>query len=275
MQSDPNHEYLLFAEELAREARQMVAARRIPQDISAKTDGSILTETDQLIQSRLVDLIGVTYPGHAVLAEEASDSDSPSNLSPAEAQYCWVIDPLDGTRNYAAGLPCYSTAIALLERGVPIVAVVAELNLNVVMSALRGGGDSCNGKPLIAASDARLDEVLVGVPSSKDRLTVQVVTNWMATPGIVLRNLGSTAWQLALVASGGLSATFAKRCKIWDVAAGALLVSEAGGVVTDPYGQPIIPFDLTADANINVPILAGEPTVHKKLLETIPTNVDS
>jgi len=81
--------------------------------------------------------------------------------------------------------------------------------------------------------------------------------------------LGSLAFHLALVASGSLSACFCKRCKIWDIAAGILLIQEAGGVFTDPFGKDYIPFDVQGDPNVDVPVLTACPALHQRLLETI------
>ena len=111
--------------------------------------------------------------------------------------------------------------------------------------------------------------MLIGVPSSKDALTQQVLTAWLGTKRFILRNTGSTALHLALVASGSLGAAFCKQCKIWDLAAGALLVTEAGGRVSDPFGLDRIPFRLDGDPDEDFPVLAGAPAAHQRLLDSI------
>jgi fructose-1,6-bisphosphatase/inositol monophosphatase family enzyme len=112
-------------------------------------------------------------------------------------------------------------------------------------------------------------DLLVGIPSSKDRLTVSVLREWAAQPGMVCRNMGSTALHLAMVASGALGAAFCKQCKIWDIAAGVLLVTEAGGRCTNVDGTDRLPFDLAADPNQDLPILAAAPKTHERLIRSI------
>ncbi|MCH7807669.1 MAG: inositol monophosphatase [Planctomycetes bacterium] len=257
-----------FAQRLAGEAGDICRSRGGPGRISRKADQSVVTETDHAIQAHIVGAIADTYPDHAVVAEETI-SEGHAHKDPTQARYCWVIDPLDGTRNYAVGFPCFSTAIAVLDRGEPIVGVVAEHNVHSVFSALRGGGVTLNGKVIHRGQPMDGGDVLIGVPSSKDELTVRVVQHWAGVKGIVLRNLGSTAVHLALVAGGGLGAAFCVRAKIWDIAAGALLVTEAGGLITDPFGQPRSVFALDGDPNENLPFLAASPARHSRLLESI------
>ena len=123
-------------------------------------------------------------------------------------------------------------------------------------------GHSQAAWPLVIVLMGALSEPLYGPPTS-------VLQSWAATEGFVCRNLGSTALHLAMVASGVLAGAFAKRSKIWDIAAGWLLVSEAGGRITDIRGQDQLPFALDADPNRDLPFLAAPPEMHKYLLETV------
>lgn len=267
--SEPDPRKLLqFAQRLAGEAGDICRSRSGPGRISRKADQSVVTETDHAIQAHIVQAIADAHPDHAVVAEETI-LEGHTNKDPMQVRYCWVIDPLDGTRNYAAGFPCFCTAIAVLDRGEPIVGVVAEHNVQSVYSAVRGGGATLNGEIIRTGDLSDRGDVLIGVPSSKDELTVRVVQHWAGMKGIVLRNLGSTALHLALVATGALGAAFSVRLKIWDIAAGALLVTEAGGLVTDPFGQPRSVFALDGDPNENLPFLAASPSRHSSLLESI------
>ncbi len=260
--------YLALATQLAAEAVRLTRSRSGPETIARKEDHSLVTDVDHDLQALIVGRIAETHPDHAIVAEETL-ADTSTQAYPATARHCWVIDPLDGTRNYAMGLPCYATAIALLDRGEPIIGVVAEHNSELVFAAAKGRGTTLNGQPIRVADPAAHKDTLIGIPSSKDELTVRTLQAWVATRGFVLRNTGSTALHLSLVASGALNASFCKRCKIWDVAAGALLVTEAGGVMTDPAGRPITPFDLTKDPNTDLPTLASAPGLHERLIESI------
>lgn len=260
-------ELLEFAQHLAKAAAGGVGGRfgRVP--TRRKADRTVVTEVDIAVQDCLASEIAEHFPEHAVVAEEAGNPHV--HASPASARYCWVIDPIDGTRNFAAGFPCFATSIALVDRGEPVVGVVVEHNLGHVYAAGKGLGATLNGALLQAAEPAGGEDWLVGVASNRDPLTVGVVQCWLATRGYVLRNTGSTAMHLALVASGAMAGTFCRQCKVWDIAAGAILVSEAGGVMTDPCGKPRTPFSMTADPSVDLPILAGARGAHAALLASI------
>jgi myo-inositol-1(or 4)-monophosphatase len=233
-----------------------------------KPDNSLVTETDYAIQELILGAVGKAYPDHAVVAEETMSKPG-AHADPVKARYCWVVDPLDGTRNYIAGFPCFATSIAVLDRGLPIVAVVAEHNLGQQYAGARGGGATLNDRPIRVAEPEAGGDYLVGLPSSKDALTKQVIRRWLDTPGLICRNIGSSALHLALVASGALAGAFATQVKIWDLAAGALLVTEAGGRFTDPTGRDYLPFALDADPDKDLPFLAAPPNMHQRLAESI------
>ncbi len=239
--------------------------------LARKADSSTVTSTDREIQRVLVQRIRETYPDHAIIAEEEREdgSDNHAAPSPTDAQFCWVLDPLDGTRNYAAGIPCYSISLAVLDRGNPVAAVIAEPNVNHLYAAADPSGCTLNESPSAARDPDPDYAALVGFTSNRDSQSVAIFTQWIRGKGIVLRNFGSTALQLALVASGGLNASFSRKCKIWDIAAGVLLVRNAGGVVTTANGEPMLPFDLSLDPDANLPILAAAPQTHARLLEMV------
>ncbi len=268
MEDSPLSAMLNLATELAVEAASIslagfgkVAARR-------KTDDSVVTETDYAIQAHIVERIGEAYPDHAILAEE-TPCDEGERCDPASARYVWVVDPLDATRNYASGLACFATSIAVLDHATPVVGVVYEHNLRHLYTAVTGGGAFLNGRAIHVDDSATHHDHLIGIPSSKDELSVRVLRSWVGTKGFILRNLGAATLHLAMVASGALEAAYGKQTKIWDLAAGVLLIRESGGLITDPFGGDLLPFDLTADPNQDLPFLAGGPTMHGRLLKLI------
>jgi len=268
MSEPPVLEFLKLAQRLAREAGRIANAPGGPTRVSRKTDDSLVTETDHAIQRHILQAIAEVYPDHAVCAEETV-AQPDAHADRTKARYCWVIDPLDGTRNYAAGLPCFSTSIAVLDRGEPMVGVVAEHNLGHVYSVVRSGGAKLNDKAIRVTDPNPQRDLLIGIPSTKDELTVRILQSWVAKKRFILRDLGSTAFHLGLVASGALNAAFCNRCKIWDIAAGMLLVTEAGGLITNPFGKPLTPFDLTADPNVDAPYLASSAALHERLVKLI------
>lgn len=276
---------LELAVRLAKEAGDIASESWARAGVGRKSDGSLVTDADRTAQQHILQAIAARFPDHAVCAEE-SVSLPEAHATLNESRYVWVIDPLDGTRNFVAGFPCVATSIAVLDHGMPIVGVVREHNLGVTYSAAAGQGATCAGRrfgfsqELVNKHDALIytlpayglgarrsglsaenrtpAEMLVGFASSKDALTVGVVQKWAALRGIVLRNTGSTAFQLALVAEGSMAAAFGKRVHLWDVAAGALLVREAGGLFTDVRGNEMLPFAMEGDLRGEYPFLAGD-----------------
>lgn len=268
MSDAPLQDMLDLAKRLATEAAAVALPQAGQAATTRKADDSVVTEVDHAIQAHILGAIADAYPDHAVRAEETIDRPDAFPL-PSQARYCWVVDPLDGTRNYASGFPCFSTAIAVLDEGRPVVGVVYEHNLKAMYVAAAGRGATLNDTSIRVDATRHDTDMLVGVPSSKDRLTVDVLREWMGTRGIICRNLGSTALHLALVASGALAAAFCKRSKIWDVAAGALLVAEAGGSITDVTGSDMARFDLLAEPDADIPFLAAASGTHERLLPSI------
>lgn len=261
-------EMLELAKRLAKNASAIALPRVGKTTVKRKADNSVVTETDHAIQAHILQTIAEAYPDHAVRAEEVLERPD-AHPEPALARYCWIVDPLDGTRNYACGFPCFSTAIAVLDEGRPVVGVVLEHNAGLLYAVAAGFGATLNGTACRIDQIRKDADMLVGVPSSKDQLTVNVLRSWVATPGLVCRNLGSTAFHLGLVASGALAAAFCKRSKIWDIAAGALLVTETGGRITDLLGADLVPFDLTASPDEDLPFLAAAQEIHERLLNSI------
>ena len=239
---------------------------------SLKTDKSLVTDLDHEIQEMIVGAIRARFPDHAVVGEEAlaEDTDRPT---PTEARFCWVIDPLDGTRNFVNGVPCFATSIGVLDRGTPVVGAIVEHNQREVYEGIAGRGATLNGQPLSCDDPAPGRDTLIGLTSNRDELTRAVLNTYFGERGLVLRNFGSTAVHLALVARGALAADVCRPCKIWDIAAGALLVSEAGGRITAPTGEPRIPFDLALDPMTKLPIVAAAPRTHERLIHILSTPV--
>jgi myo-inositol-1(or 4)-monophosphatase len=256
---------LPLAVRLAGEAADMALPWRGRARSGRKADNSVVTETDHRIQAHIVEAVGRRYAGHAVIAEERL-APAAGRPEPASAEFCWVIDPIDGTRNFVADIPCFSTSIAVLHRGRPLVGVVYEHNVGRVWCAASGDGATLDKERIGVCDPNPAHDLLVGIPSGKDLWSQRVTAAWARDRNLVIRNLGSTAVHLALVASGALAAAFCKKCKIWDIAAGVLLVQEAGGKVTHGNGRALDRFDLGATVTDSIPILAAGPEIHERLL---------
>jgi len=156
---------------------------------------------------------------------------------------------------------------------VPEAAVVHEHNLDAAYHATRGGGAFRSGRRISVFDPGEKDEFLLGVPSTKDAQTVTMIRHWASVGRIITRNAGVSNVHMALIAEGGLAVAYNKRAKIWDVAPGALLVTEAGGRITDPFGKELMPFDVTADPDADVAFLCGAPRAYEGILASIRENV--
>lgn len=218
---DRELEYLVT---VVREAGERIyAMRQQGVDISHKSNKDILTEADleanQILKSRLLQ----AFPGDGWLSEESIDD--PVRL---QSNRVWVVDPIDGTREYAEGMPEYAVSAALVINGAVMLACVFNPATNELFSAQQGGGTFLNGRRVQCrhANSERL--VLLASRSECKR------GEWQRFSDQEVKPIGSIAYKLGMVAAGYADATFSLGPKSeWDIAAGVLLVEEAGGVVTD------------------------------------------
>jgi myo-inositol-1(or 4)-monophosphatase len=246
-----------------RQAGLIARARLGTAVASQKPDRSPVTDVDHAVQAALLEAIARHFPCDAVIAEETL-SDSDQHASVCSADRCWVIDPIDGTRNYARGLPVFAISVALMEAGSPVVGWVFNPMTGQMHSASRGGGAWLDDERIQAADEPLGDQSFIAVPSGREAALPAIVHEWIDQT--VLRSLGSTALHLAFVASGALDAAFSGKCRLWDIAAGVLVAEEAGAVVCSLQGQPYFPLELKAYDGGLMPFLAAGPTLLKQLL---------
>jgi myo-inositol-1(or 4)-monophosphatase len=193
----------------------------------------LVTEVDRMSEARLIAAIKSVFPTHAILAEE-------SGASERDSEYRWIIDPLDGTINYTHGFPIFSISVALQFRGEPILGVVYVPALGEFFSAIKGQGAFLDGQRLQVASTVALDQALLATGFPYDRATdpdnnVRYFTR-VITKVQGIRRAGSAAYDLCNVAAGRLDGYWEFKLNLWDIAAGTLMVREAGGeVVTLDY----------------------------------------
>lgn len=260
----PNQDLVEFATELATAAGDIALAHFGSSPVQQKADGSEVTSADLAIQGALATRIAGRYPNHAVIGEETVES---AAAEPAGARYCWVIDPLDGTRNYVRRFPVVATSIAVMDEGRPVAAVIRWHHAGQLFAATATGPATLNGDALCASQRPVDGNLLVGAQLGCSHGTQRVVGPWLER--WALRNLGATAVHLALVASGGLDAAFAQDCKVWDLAAGALMIERAGGKCSGLSGEPLFPVDPATCADANYPVIAGGPNAHQALLRDL------
>ena len=195
-------------------------------NIRAKfNDSDIVTEADKASEQVIINNINRTYPQHAILSEEMGGN-------AIESDYRWIIDPLDGTTNFSNGLPLFSVSIAVEYRGEVIVGVVYAPYLDEMFHAVKGGGAWLNGKPIAPSGKESLSHSVVttGFPVDKDTTTDNNLDNVSRVLPRVrgMRRLGSAAIDLCYVAAGFLDGYWEMNLHTWDVAAGQLVVQEAG-----------------------------------------------
>jgi myo-inositol-1(or 4)-monophosphatase len=219
----------------------------------------LVTEVDVDVERMFRALVSERFPDHQVLAEEMGGADS---VPPGP---CWVFDPIDGTTNFTHGLPIFCSSLALEIDGVAEVGAVYDPTRKELFTAERGGGAYLNGRPLRVSSAARLvDAMLVtGFPYDVHSRIEEIVGLFGRFVGQAraVRRLGSAAIDLCYIAAGRMDAFWERDLKPWDIAAGALIVAEAGGRITNMDGQPF--------ASRGRDVLASNGLLHDDMLGVI------
>jgi myo-inositol-1(or 4)-monophosphatase len=212
-----------------RTERKSFSAERVER----KGHNDLVSYVDKTAERMLVEQLGALLPGSGFIAEEGS-------VARSDAEYQWIVDPLDGTTNFVHGIPCYCISIALTRAGQAIAGVVYEINLDECFYAWEGGGAWLNGRSIRVSPTSTLANSLVatGFPYTdyaRMKPYMEVFDHCMRhSHG--LRRLGSAAVDLAYVACGRFDSFYEYGLNAWDVAAGAFLVREAGGTVTNFSG---------------------------------------
>lgn len=224
----PDESLRAALETCVRKAGAAAHARFRARDFRTETKGAqdFVSQVDRDTEIALIDMLAKIVPSAQVLGEEFGGS--------AEG-LAWVIDPIDGTSNFVRGLPLWCLSVALVQDGVPMAGVVYDPNADEMFSAIRGGGTQLNGLPVHVATTARVDAALLGLSfsfKSRPEAHHRVLRALMDARGLY-RFLGSGALGLAYCAAGRIDGFWEDWMMPWDVAAGLILVTEAGGIVSD------------------------------------------
>ncbi|MBU1235264.1 MAG: inositol monophosphatase [Gammaproteobacteria bacterium] len=256
------HPTLNIAIKAARRAGQIInrASLDIGQlQVSTKQQNDYVTEVDKAAESAIIDILRETYPKHAILAEETGRSGQ------EDSEYQWIIDPLDGTTNFIHGFPQYAVSIAQVHKGTLAHAVVYDPSRNELFTASKGAGAFLNDKRIRVSKRTKLDEALLGTGfpyrmfDHVDAYLAIFKEMTKRTAGV--RRPGAASLDLAYVACGRLDGFWEFGLSPWDMAAGALLISEAGGLVSDLAGES----NYLATGNI----IGGTPKVFSQILQVI------
>jgi myo-inositol-1(or 4)-monophosphatase len=233
------------------------------EDIGHKGAVDLVTEFDLRAEREAISHITARFPGDAIVAEESGESGGRAD-EPAPSQRVWHIDPLDGTTNFAHGFPVFGSSVALLVSGRPEVGAVVAPAMGWEFSASRGGGAFVNEKPLRVSDISSLDQALLvtGFPYSRRSRTAEIASRveYFLGKGQGLRRIGAAALDLCFVARGWMDGYFESDLNSWDLAAGALIVIEAGGKVTGWKGEPLEQAVSTGD------ICATNTAIHDQML---------
>lgn len=227
--------------------------------VKEKGRANLVTEADVLSQQAIHQIIHESFPDHGFLGEENLE------ITGSSPEYRWIIDPLDGTTNYVHGFPFYAVSIALERAGELIVGLILDPNRDEYFSAIKGQGAFLNGKPMRRSASENISEAFcvasLPVGLRGDELQVRQFLRILPQARTVQRT-GSAALNLSYVACGRIDAYWSGSLKPWDQAAGALLVTEAGGRITKADG---LPFD------VQVPSLLATngSAIHEQLVELL------
>jgi myo-inositol-1(or 4)-monophosphatase len=206
-------------------------------DLGISTKSSeidLVTKVDKLCEEKIREIISAAYPDHVILGEEGGES-------VGNAAHRWIVDPLDGTVNYAHGFPFYCVSIGLEVDGVVQVGVVLDSVRNELFTATRGGGAFCNGVNIAVSNQPTLKKCLLatGFPYDEAGLKKNLEVFARVHQKVrAIRRPGSAALDLCYVACGRIDGFWELKLQPWDVAAGLLIVQEAGGTVTTLRGEP-------------------------------------
>ena len=238
------HPMLNIAIKAARRAGSIInraALDRTKLEVRSKQANDFVTQVDKAAEAAIIDIIRQAYPDHGILGEESGASDGRKAGATVKSEYRWIIDPLDGTTNFIHGFPQYCVSIALAHRGAILHGVVYDPAKNELFTASKGGGAFLDDRRIRVTKCANLADALVGTgfpfkEMSRLDLYFRQLREVMQTASGV-RRAGAAALDLAYVAAGRLDAFWELGLSPWDMAAGALLIQEAGGMVGDLSGD--------------------------------------
>lgn len=240
---------------------------KVTSSVKDGDNNQVLTEADLAVGQFLVAQVKRTFPDYNIIDEEAGVTDNGS-------RYTWVIDPIDGTSNFANGSPLYGIMLGLLDGGMAVAGGAVLPAFGEIYVATKGNGAFCNGKKIAVSTETELRNALVayGIDGHQEapETTIQEV-EVLGDIILGIRNLrdSNSVFDTALVAKGVYGAALNRTSKIWDNVAVQSLIEEAGGVYTDFFGQPIDYSDPLSKADQNFTLCAGAPAIHRQLQKII------
>lgn len=251
----PAAELLTFATEVVAAAGELTQSyfRSSDLEVIAKEDGTPVTVADQRAERLIRDAIAAEFPNDAIMGEEYGATDAPSGRQ-------WVIDPIDGTKSFTAGVPLYSNLLAVIDDGEPVLGVLNLPAVGEMLSAVAGHGATCNGEPVRVSDKDTLQGAYV--MTSSVRYWPEEFLQQVLDQDMILRTWGD-AYGYAMVATGRAEAMIDPRANLWDVAPIGVILTEAGGAFTDLQGNA----QVTAGNGIGT-----NGTLHETFRSTFPAS---
>ena len=252
------HPIINIALRAAREAGNLMVQAHARPDrmrITEKGPNDFVTDVDRAVESCLIDALRKSYPQHSFLSEEAGLQEGEDKLTQ------WIIDPIDGTRNFIMGIPHFCISMALVQNGKLLHGLVIDPIRNEEFTASKGSGAQLNGNRMRIGSRTKLEGGVIGLSCAGLREYDSMMSLQAQLKDVAggLRFSGSTALDMAYVAAGRLDAGWTSGVSPWDSAAGMLLIQEAGGFVSDLHGNP--------DCLNSKTLVYGNPKCFKTLLK--------
>jgi fructose-1,6-bisphosphatase/inositol monophosphatase family enzyme len=267
------HDDLLFITNLARGAGEIVSrhygkVERLTKTNAATTDEAV-TEADRATQRFIVAGLRTQYPADGIIGEESDTGETITAEINNPTGRTWVIDPIDGTNNFIAGLGNFAVCIGLMDHGLPVLGVVYDVTRDAMYAGASGLGATLNAQPIQPTARGLDDAAMIMLTSNlldQNGRCPQWALNMLGQTTWKTRILGSAAVEAVQVASGVAHAAVTVNGKLWDAVPPCAIVLAAGGAVTGLDGSKIWPYDLTGYVGAKVPYLACAPAVHKAML---------
>ncbi len=251
-------DFVKAASKIAKEVgRYQLEQLHKPRQVEYKGAINLVTEVDKACEKKIIAFLKDQFPGHDILAEEGGGHNTKSD-------WCWYVDPLDGTTNYTHRYPLFAVSLGLLHRGERVVGVVYEPNLDELFAAEKGSGATCNGKPIRVSTNDKLINALLstGFPYEPQLMKWNLeLFSRMLFKSRAVRRDGVASTDLCYVACGRFDGFWEKGLASWDVAAGSVIITEAGGVVSNMDGSPL---DISKGE-----VVASNGLLHKQMLELL------
>ena len=260
---------LTLCQQAAGEAGDFARSRLGDVEPELKPGNELVTQVDRQCQAMIIEQIAKRWPEHGILAEEGPQGLLYKQPPAGQDDIWWVIDPIDGTRNYAHGLPQYAVSIGVIIDQMPVAGAIYDPHTQMMFSARQGAPAQCNGKQIQCRDETLNLNSQLGIPGNYPTGVPASIRQFLQNYGTM--NLGSAALHLAYVAYGSYAATLSWKVKLWDIAAGAAICRSAGALVTDITGQERFPFDCAAYQGQPTPIIVASESVHQQVLRIMQT----